>query len=173
MHIQLVRNSSDVPAVRSIVQRAGRIHVQNADAQGNGLLGLWAQSLCVSISPDRIDFADPTSDARATEAPLWLKLQPPVDTASADQHSEGYGSNAYARLLAKGMTRALALGRGTTSVHLVSPRHGSPLYTASTLENPVYAEQYVTVDIRVQDFMLGRDGSACANIKGTVITCNY
>lgn len=84
--------------------------------------------------------------------------------ALKDQWPGGWDADFYSRRLVAGTTRALCLGRGNSRITMVRPTEGS-----STV---VGGADSFEVEVKIEDFVLGRDGMWCLTASGHVLLCS-
>ena len=73
---------------------------------------------------------------------------------------ETWNHDYYANRLIAGMTRTLCLGRGSSSIRLISPSNYSVLQS-----------QALRIEVRIESFKLGREGSWCLMVEGRSALC--
>lgn len=163
--VMLVRSPADAGALARLASGAAKVVIA-----ATGQVGLWA-TLLTSTS---------TATGTATDArggrPQGSEHHARVVAVDDDitdgghvqalvnQRQQGWDSHFYSRRLVAGMTRAFCLGRGTSRISFVHPSAGGPLTVVGVNEK-------VTVEVRVEDFDVGREGQWCVTAGGRTLLC--
>lgn len=164
--VMLVRSSADAGALARLASVAVKVVIA-----ATGQVGLWA-TLLTSTSTVTATTAADAHGGRPQGSEHHARVVVVNDGITGDgrvhalvnQRQQGWDSHFYSRRLVAGMTRAFCLGRGTSRISFVRPSAGGPLTVVGVNEK-------VTVEVRVEDFDVGREGQWCVTAGGRTLLC--
>ena len=166
--VTLVRSAADADALARIASGAARVVIA-----ATGQVGLWATLLTSTATGTGTTGADADAHGGRPQGREHHARVVAVDDsitrdgrvqALVDQRPQGWDSCFYSRRLVAGMTRAFCLGRGTSRISFVRPSVGGSLTV-------VGIDETVTVEVRVEDFDVGREGQWCVTAGGRTLLC--
>ena len=165
VEVMLVRSAADADALARLASGAAKVVIA-----ATGQVGLWA-TLLTSTATAAAATAAGTHGGHPTGREHHARVVVTDDINTGDgrvrslvnQWPHGWDSYFYSRRLVAGMTRAFCLGRGTSRISFVRPSAGSLTV--------VGINGKVTVEVRVEDFDVGREGQWCVTAGGRTLLC--